>query len=188
MYEVCTSQIGHTFPPYAVLFDRNKSVKKKFIIFCQGSLFSLKLSKFRRVLEINDKLPESERRVYIYKPDAGNSGRGIMLIRELNDIDSNLGESGLKVKAVVQEYLDAPFTFSDRLKFDLRLYVYIDRVFPYSVYICREGLCRFCTVPYEKPTSENFNNSRMHLTNFAVNKIKQDRSEGRSRHHIVACY
>ena len=55
--------------------------------------------------------------------------------------------------------------------------MYIDRVFPYSVYICQEGLCRFCTVPYEKPTSENFNNSRMHLTNFAVNKIKRDRSE-----------
>ena len=177
MYEVCTkAKLGTLFRLNAVLFDRNKSVKERFYNFLPRQfIFPQDYQEFRRILEINDKLPESERKVYIYKPDAGNSGRGIILIRELNDIDviSNLG----KVKAVVQEYLDKPFTFSDGLKFDLRLYVYIDRVFPYSVYICQEGLCRFCTVPYEKPTSENFNNSRMHLTNFAVNKIKRDRSE-----------
>ena len=178
MYEVCTKvKLGTLFRLNAVLFDRQKSAEKRFFDFLPRQfILPQDYQEFRRVLEANDKLPESERRVYIYKPDAGNSGRGIILIRELNDIELNLGESVLKVKAVVQEYLDEPFTFSDGLKFDLRLYVYIDRVFPYNVYVCREGLCRFCTVPYEKPTSENFHNTRMHLTNFAVNKVKQDKS------------
>ena len=129
---------------------------------------------FHHILQINEKQPKNDRKVYIYKPDAGNSGRGIMLIRKLKDIQ-NFEEDGIhKLKAVVQEYLESPFTFSDNLKFDLRLYVYVDSLYPYNVYICREGLCRFCTVPYERPTRENARNDRMHLTNFAINKRKSE--------------
>ena len=38
------------------------------------------------------------------------------------------------------------------------------------VYIHEEGLARFCTEPYRKPTARNMDNLFMHLTNYAINK------------------
>jgi hypothetical protein len=38
------------------------------------------------------------------------------------------------------------------------------------VFIYKEGLVRFCTAPYCKPTSKNLACTYMHLTNYAVNK------------------
>jgi hypothetical protein len=38
------------------------------------------------------------------------------------------------------------------------------------VLIYKEGLVRFCTAPYCKPTSKNLVCTYMHLTNYAVNK------------------
>jgi hypothetical protein len=38
------------------------------------------------------------------------------------------------------------------------------------VFIFKEGLVRFCTAPYCKPTSKNLACTYMHLTNYAVNK------------------
>jgi hypothetical protein len=38
------------------------------------------------------------------------------------------------------------------------------------VFIYKEGLVRFCTAPYSKPTSSNLGCAYMHLTNYAVNK------------------
>jgi len=41
---------------------------------------------------------------------------------------------------------------------------------PLTVYLCKEGLARFCTAKYEAPTQANANQHYMHLTNFSVNK------------------
>ena len=37
-------------------------------------------------------------------------------------------------------------------------------------YICEEGLARFCTEPYKKPTAANFSNGFIHFTNYTLNK------------------
>lgn len=58
----------------------------------------------------------------------------------------------------------------DGFKFDLRLYVLINGINPMRVYLWKDGLARFATVPYEKPKPTNMGNLRMHLTNYAVNK------------------
>lgn len=55
-------------------------------------------------------------------------------------------------------------------KFDLRLYVLITSLDPLIVFIHEEGLARFCTETYQKPSKENINNSFMHLTNYSLNK------------------
>ena len=35
-----------------------------------------------------------------------------------------------------------------------------------------QGLVRLCATPYALPTDENLCNAQMHLTNYAVNKVR----------------
>ena len=37
-------------------------------------------------------------------------------------------------------------------------------------YLAEEGLARFCTEPYQKPSNENMSKTFMHLTNYSINK------------------
>ena len=68
MYDVCTkAKLGTLFRLNAVLFDKNKSVKRRFYNFLPRQfIFPQDYQEFRRVLEINDKLPESEKGGYTF--------------------------------------------------------------------------------------------------------------------------
>uniref|UniRef100_A0AC35GR89 Tubulin-tyrosine ligase family protein n=1 Tax=Panagrolaimus sp. PS1159 TaxID=55785 RepID=A0AC35GR89_9BILA len=101
---------------------------------------------------------------FIVKPDDGAQGTGIYLIQNNNQLqDTNS-------KQLIQEYIDDPFLMSDQLKFDFRVYAVIKSINPLSIYIAREGMARFCTEKYSKPTSSNFENLYSHLTNYSLNK------------------
>jgi len=39
-----------------------------------------------------------------------------------------------------------------------------------QVYMARDGLARFCTVPYQHPNNRNIHSAYMHLTNYSLNK------------------
>jgi tubulin polyglutamylase TTLL6/13 len=41
---------------------------------------------------------------------------------------------------------------------------------PLRVYLYKEGLARFATETYEKPSKSTLNNIFQHLTNYAINK------------------
>lgn len=107
-----------------------------------------------------------ENKTYIVKPDMNSQGKGIYLTKSANEVNS-------RMPSVVQEYVDDPFLVDD-LKFDIRIYVLILSVDPLRVFLFDEGLVRFATVPYQKPTSDNIENTYIHLTNYAINKFNKD--------------
>ena len=74
---------------------------------------------------------------------------------------------------IVQRYITNPYLI-DGLKFDLRLYVLLNGISPMRCYMYLDGLARFATVPYKKPTKKNLKNLFMHLTNYAINKHSVD--------------
>lgn len=104
---------------------------------------------------------------YICKPDQGCEGMGITLVQRYADLPFHaIAESS---QYVVQEYLGNPFLI-DQLKFDLRLYVLVTSVDPLRCHLCKEGLVRFCTAPYEAPEKGNLRKAYAHLTNYGLNK------------------
>ena len=70
---------------------------------------------------------------------------------------------------MVQQYVHNPFLING-LKFDLRIYVLLVGVDPLRIYVHKEGLVRFATEDYERPSKDNIKNLFMHLTNYAINK------------------
>ncbi|KWX12712.1 Tubulin tyrosine ligase [Giardia duodenalis assemblage B] len=98
---------------------------------------------------------------YIYKPALGARGEGIRLLSS--------GDTILDDKpAVLQKYISNPLLVNG-YKFDLRIYVLITSVDPFIFYIYNEGLGRFATRKYHKPTMRNKKLKKMHLTNFSIN-------------------
>jgi tubulin polyglutamylase TTLL6/13 len=58
----------------------------------------------------------------------------------------------------------------DGFKYDMRVYALVNGVNPLRIYVYKDGLARFATLTYEKPTEKNFEELFMHLTNYAINK------------------
>ncbi|KAJ7308116.1 hypothetical protein JRQ81_008625 [Phrynocephalus forsythii] len=103
---------------------------------------------------------------FIVKPDGGCQGDGIYLIKDPSDVRMT---GHLQTRpAVVQEYISKPLLI-DKLKFDIRLYVLLKSLEPLEVYVAKDGLCRFCTEPYQEPTLKNLHQVFMHLTNYSLN-------------------
>ena len=105
---------------------------------------------------------------YIVKPAAGAMGRGIYLTRGPDGIDHK-HESAM----VVQRYVSRPLLV-DGYKFDLRVYALVTCVEPLTVYVYEEGIARFATTRYQKPTAANLHSKTMHLTNYSLNKHSAD--------------
>jgi tubulin polyglutamylase TTLL6/13 len=67
--------------------------------------------------------------VLIVKPEASCQGKGIYLVREVDDID-------FEDHCVVQVYINKP-VLMERMKFDLRLYVLVLGIDPLRVYLSK---------------------------------------------------
>ncbi|OMJ90247.1 hypothetical protein SteCoe_7451 [Stentor coeruleus] len=104
----------------------------------------------------------NKKKIFIVKPEASSQGRGIFLIKRLDDI--NISE-----RYVVQEYLSDPYLI-EGLKFDLRIYVLVAGCNPLRVFLHEDGLTRLATEPYSNPDNINFSDMYVHLTNYAINK------------------
>lgn len=96
---------------------------------------------------------------WIMKPGCGYGGKGIEIFQD------QICE--FPKKAVIQKYI-APYLIEGH-KFDLRLHILIASIRPLKVYICSEGIARFCSEKYKQPNSENLHNKYQHLTNSSLN-------------------
>ena len=104
---------------------------------------------------------------YIAKPLAGAQGDNICLFTDLTQLPYTL-----KDEMVVQRYIDNPLLVNG-FKFDLRIYVVVTGINEGQMhaFVADEGLARFCTQKYKKPTKDNFKKVFMHLTNYSLNKM-----------------
>ncbi|KAL3924027.1 MAG: hypothetical protein SGPRY_004042 [Prymnesium sp.] len=118
--------------------------------------------------DLKKEFGESRRgaKTFIVKPSKGCQGTGIMLTRNLDDINPNEPN-------IVQRYMHRPHLL-DGYKYDLRLYVLLTSIQPVRIFLFREGLVRICTEKYVPTTASNLHNSHMHLTNYAINKDNPD--------------
>ncbi len=119
--------------------------------------------------DLQEYMKSNPNKTFVAKPTAGCQGDGIILIKKFQDLPSSPFSSALK-DIVVQEYIDNPLLI-DGKKFDLRMYVLISNVKPMIAFLNEEGLARFCTEDYQKPTVSNLRSLYMHLTNYSLNKL-----------------
>lgn len=125
----------------------------------------------------------------IVKPDGGSQGDGIFLMQNVYDVHLS---TALVKPCVVQEYVAEPFLL-EKFKFDLRIYVVLKSLEPLEVFICREGMARFCTEHYQLPTSKNIFKTYMHLTNYSLNKhsagyVQSDADDKGSKRKLSAVF
>lgn len=133
----------------------------------------------------------------IVKPDEGAQGDGIFIASDYSDLQQRLRGMGGSVQGnagvLVQRYIEKPMLLGG-LKFDLRVYVLVLSLEPLTVLLCREGLARFCTAPYQKPSTKNLHHLTSHLTNYSLNKRSDDfvhteeGGEGGSKRTISAVF
>mmetsp|Transcript_35833 Transcript_35833/g.26619 ORF Transcript_35833/g.26619 Transcript_35833/m.26619 type:complete len:137 (+) Transcript_35833:116-526(+) len=83
---------------------------------------------------------------FIAKPSKGKGGKGIFLVKKFADLHkiSHLEDF------ILQKYIENPLLVNGK-KFDLRVYLVLKSIQPLKVFICQEGLARFCTVNYKRP-------------------------------------
>lgn len=98
---------------------------------------------------------------WVIKPKNGSCGRGIYFV------NSSYEASNITRPSVAQLMVN-PYLL-DGYKFDFRLFLLISSLEPFSAFIYKEGIARFCTEPYSPPTKANKDHYFMNLTNTAIN-------------------
>ena len=99
--------------------------------------------------------------LWIVKPTALFSGRGVHIFHSLNEENKNK-------KFVISKYLNNPHLIKDK-KYDLRLYVLVTGLQPLRIYLNKEGLVRISAEKYVLK-SNSIKNKFIHLTNTAINQ------------------
>ncbi len=108
--------------------------------------------------------------MYIAKPSRCGCGSGIKLITKLNDIPS----FEMDKDYVIQEYINKPLLLNKK-KFDFRIYVLVQSLDPFVVFIAKENMTRFCVEDYIDPNkSRDKNKIYSQLTNYSINKMHED--------------
>jgi tubulin polyglutamylase TTLL4 len=106
--------------------------------------------------------PETDIRLWIFKPSASSCGKGIRILTRTSEIPTH------KKGFVISDYIANPHLI-EGLKYDLRVYVLVTNYDPLTVYMYNDGLARFATGKYTLDES-SFEDKFVHLTNYSVQK------------------
>ncbi|GAB5357817.1 hypothetical protein AAMO2058_000407000 [Amorphochlora amoebiformis] len=119
---------------------------------------------------------------YILKPHAGSCGGGIRLVQKWEEVERALVEGRREERKrplarmrgygalVAQTYLSNPALIGG-YKFDCRVYVMLRSINPIEVYVLHQGMGRVCVEKYHPPSPSNLDQTLIHLTNYALNKV-----------------
>jgi hypothetical protein len=121
----------------------------------------------------------SKKQAWILKPAGSSQGRGVFIITRISQLPSEGAGANHDDNWVVERYINNPLLF-DGKKFDLRLYVCVTSFHPLRIYIHEEGLVRLATEPY---TNDNYSESFVHLTNYAINKKNENYIASQKQRH-----
>uniref|UniRef100_A0A0K0EMK4 Tubulin--tyrosine ligase-like protein 5 n=1 Tax=Strongyloides stercoralis TaxID=6248 RepID=A0A0K0EMK4_STRER len=115
----------------------------------------------RDIDKLKGDMCKSSKHMYIVKPPASSRGRGIHIINDIGEINSN-------DDLVISRYIKNPYLING-LKFDLRFYVLITSFYPLICYLYEDGLTRFASEKYSSDV-ESIKQPFVHLTNYSLNK------------------
>lgn len=107
--------------------------------------------------------------MYIFKPKASAQGKGIFLATDIHEVIQSRESTDRHF--VVSEYISQPYLING-YKFDMRIYVLVSSLHPLKIWICREGLARFCAEKYSL-SQDGLHNKFAHLTNYSINKAAE---------------
>ncbi|KZC14998.1 putative tubulin polyglutamylase TTLL9 [Dufourea novaeangliae] len=156
------------------LLKSNKTAEAEF---CDSMPLTFELpNDYRLFTEEYHKQPGA---TWIVKPAGRSQGRGIFLFRKLKDLtewrtkEFNFQQLETPVETfIVQKYVENPYLLAGR-KFDLRIYGLVTSFHPLKAWLAREGFARLSTELFDL---ENIDDSRVHLTNIAI-QLKTDGNE-----------
>jgi len=109
--------------------------------------------------------------VFLAKSSQGSQGKGIKFIFSPKDLKEDIAIDTRG--CCVQQYVSNPLIL-DNKKSDLRMYVLISSLKPYTAFVNKEGLARFCTSDYAEPSKLNVKDEKAHLTNYSLNKYSKE--------------
>ncbi|KAI9143979.1 putative tubulin tyrosine ligase protein [Paraphysoderma sedebokerense] len=125
--------------------------------------------------------------VWIMKPVGKAQGKGIFLINRLSQISQWKKDPRLMARNengdmqegpeayIIQKYIEKPYLIGGK-KFDIRIYVLVTSFNPLTVYIHRNGFCRFSNSEY---SLEDISNIYIHATNVAIQKTSPNYSQSK---------
>ena len=99
---------------------------------------------------------------WVIKPRSGCCGKGIHFVQSSQELEAVDYPS-------VAQLLVNPMLLNGK-KFDFRFFLLVSSLEPFSAFIYREGIARFCTQDYVVPTKQNLDRPYALLTNTAINK------------------
>jgi hypothetical protein len=108
-------------------------------------------------------------RIWIIKPIGLSCGTQIHITTGLTNILQLLHT--FTGKCIIQKYIERPLLIRNQQKFDIRQWILITSLHPLILYGFSECYLRLSTEKYQVYTWEDLQNTKMHLTNYAIQKI-----------------
>ena len=141
------------------LTDLRGRAAEAFEIMPQTFLLPLEHKQFIAAFVENSEKEDVTSNIWIMKPVGMSRGRGIRLVRDLDDLT-------LTQASVLQKYIERPFCLMG-YKFDLRLYVLVTSFSPLEAFIYKDGFARISTQKYSLDPKQK-DNKFIHLTNSSI--------------------